>query len=61
MRLNISKRYLAVEVFMIPAKTFGSIPNFTPNDKASEVPIIEIARAKLLHNLATSPEPASPQ
>jgi hypothetical protein len=38
-----------------------SSPKRTPSDIASEVPIIDIASAKLLHNFVISPDPDGPQ
>ena len=42
----------APTLFMIPASTFSSIPSLTPRFIASDVPIIEMPRARLLHSLA---------
>ena len=54
---HLNEQHLSSErerptLFMIPASTFSSIPSLTPRFIASEVPIIEIPRARLLQSFA---------
>ena len=47
-------QHLAVEVFIMPAKTFVSMPSSSPSFIASHTPAIEMPSTKLLHNFATA-------
>mmetsp|Transcript_9143 Transcript_9143/g.26693 ORF Transcript_9143/g.26693 Transcript_9143/m.26693 type:complete len:240 (+) Transcript_9143:1192-1911(+) len=51
----------AVAVLMIPAITSGLTPRRAARPSASLVPIIWMARARLLQSFAADPEPAPPQ
>ena len=48
---------IPVDVAMTSDNFLGSMPSFVPSARASEVPIIWIANAKLLHSLVTPPVP----